>query len=77
MLIELESVDGDKIIHGKHLHQDELKKAMDELLKTVKEEDFPSAFCVRFGYEEIPYSDAIPVDYVIDLDTHLLIKPKY
>lgn len=77
MLIELESVYGDKIIHGKHLERCELQNTLSELLSTVDERDFSSVFCARYGYEEVPYSDTIRVDYVIDLDTHLLLKPKY
>ena len=77
MLIEIESVYGDKIIHGRHLDMNELNSAIDEILKTVNEENFVFAFCSRYQYEEIPYSDDIRIDYTIDLDTHLLLKPKY
>ena len=77
MLIEIECVHGDKLIHGRHLDKNDIKKAMDELLKTVDERNFTSAFCSCYGYEEIPYSDTVRVDYTIDLDTHLLITPKY
>ena len=74
MLIEIESVYGDKIIHGRHFNINELENAIKELLETVNEKNFVPAFCSRFQYEEIPYSDHIPVDYTIDLDTHLLFK---
>ena len=77
MLIELESVYGDKIIHGKHLTKNELQSAMKEILENSAETDFLSVFCSRFGYEELPYTDAVQVDYIIDLDTHLLINPQY
>ena len=76
MLIELESAYGDKLIHGKYLTKNTLQCAMDEILKSVAEKDFLSVFCARFGYEELQNSDTLRVDYVIDLDTHLLIKPK-
>ena len=77
MLIELESVYGDKLIHGSHLNGNELQNAIKEILQTVSEKEFFSVFCARYGYEELPYSSAVRVDYIIDLDTHLLIKPKY
>jgi len=48
-----------------------------EILKAVGERDFLSVFCARYGYEELQYADTIKVDYVIDLDVHLLIEPKY
>ena len=76
MLIELESVYGDKIIQGKHLTPNELQSAIKEILENSSETDFISVFCSRFGYEELPYIP-IQVDYRIDLDTHLLIKPQY
>ena len=77
MLIELESVYGDKLIHGGHFEREELQNAINELLQTVTEKDFLFAFCTHYGYEELPYTGTTYVDYVIDLDTHLLIKPKY
>ncbi|MBE6566627.1 MAG: hypothetical protein E7659_05945 [Ruminococcaceae bacterium] len=77
MLIEIESAYGDKIIHGRHLSINELKSAMEEILEIVNEKDFTSVFCSRFQYEEIPHSNDIRVDYRMDLDTHLLIKPEY
>ena len=77
MLIEIESVYGDKIIHGRHLSINELKSAMEEILEIVNEKDFTPVFCSRFQYEVIPYSNDVRVDYRIDLDTHLLFKPEY
>lgn len=77
MLIELESVYGDKIICGKHLDKSELQNALNEILMTAEERSFSSVFCGRYGYEEVPCSYFIQVDYVIDLDTHLIFKPKY
>lgn len=77
MLIELESIYGDKLIHGSHLDRDELQTALKEILQTATEKEFLAVFCVRYGYEELPYSNTVCADYTIDLDTHLLIKPKY
>ncbi len=77
MLIELESAYGDKIIHGKYLTKSNLQHALDEILNAVEKQDFLSVFCARYGYEELQYTDTIQVDYIIDLDTYLLIEPKY
>ena len=77
MLIELESVYGDKLIHGDHLKREELQNAIKEILQTVTEKDFLSAFCARYGYEELPYTVNTRVDYVIDLDTRLILKTNY
>jgi len=76
MLIEIESVYGDKIICGRYLNIDEVENAMKEILEIVNEKDFTPVFCSRFQYEVIPYSNDIRVDYRIDLDTHLLFKPE-
>jgi predicted nucleic-acid-binding Zn-ribbon protein len=77
MLIEIESVYGDKLIHGNHLDREELQNALKEILQKVSEKDFSAIFCARYGYEELRCSDTVRVDYIIDLDTHLLNKPKY
>ncbi len=77
MIIEIESAYGDLLIHGKHLERNELQSSVKELLLSVGERNFVAAFCTRFGYEPIAYNGDIKVDYTIDLDTHLIIKPKY
>ena len=77
MLIEIDSTYGDKLIYGSHLDREELQYSLKEILQTVSEKDFLSVFCARYGYEELPYSDAVRVDHIFDLDTHLIIKPKY
>ena len=74
MLIEIESVYKDRLIHGKYLDQNILEKALKEILETVGEKQFPSAFCARFGYEELPYSDDVRADDRIDTDTHMRIR---
>ncbi len=77
MIIEIESAYGDLLIHGKHLERNELQSSVKELLLSVGERNFVSAFCARLGYKPIAYNSDIKVDYTIDLDTHLIIKPKY
>ena len=57
MLIEIESAYGNKLIHGSHLNREELQNALKEILQTVSEKDFPSSFCARYGYEELPYME--------------------
>ena len=81
MIIEVESVHGDTIIHGKNFSESELRTVIKELLSSADEFNFVSIFCMRCGYELLPYDNSVEVDYIvdyiIDLDTHLLIKPKY
>lgn len=77
MIIEFESVYGDVFVHGKHLEQSEMQMTVKEPLPLVGEQAFASSFCMRYGYELIPDVDNIKVDYTTDLDTHMVIKPKY
>ena len=77
MLIEIESVYGDTLLHGKILPPAELTAQVKRILFAVGEEDFVSVFCARCQYEIIPHSSDHPVDYVIDLDTHLIYSPSH
>ena len=61
------------MIHGKCIEKDEIKKALNDILQEVDEKDFSSVFCGRYGYEEIPYTVDIVVDYIIDLDTYVVL----
>ena len=76
MIIEIESVYGDTFLHGKSLSLPELKSQMRRILTEAGEEDFISVFCARCQYDILPYSSDQPVDYVIDLDTHLIYSPR-
>lgn len=77
MTIELESVYDNILLYGRNLKLNELQAIMEELLVLVGEKDFIFYFCMRYKYEIIPYDINIKVDYVIDLDTHTINKPKY
>lgn len=77
MLIEVESVYGDTLLYGKHLSSSELRAQVNRILSEAGEEDFISIFCARCQYEELPHSSDQSVDYVIDLDAHLVYSPKH
>ena len=77
MILEVESTYGDAIIHGKNFRENELRTIVKELLSNVDESKFVSNFCIRYDYELLPYDDKVKVDYTIDLDTHIITKPKY
>ncbi len=76
MIIEIESIYGDTLLHGKRLEKAELIKAVKELLASGGERDFVSAFCARYGYEAIPYDERLIPCYTIDTDTHLVTQTK-
>ncbi len=77
MLVEIESFWGDKIISGKKCSEKELRQKMNEVLKITETEEFTAIFCRMFQFEENNFSDEVRVDFVIDLDTHLIFVPKY
>lgn len=76
MIIGIESAWGDQRLSGPTRTFDELRDAMQELLKTHDERAFPAAFCAAHGYRELPYSEGYAA-YVLDLDTHRVIVPYY
>ena len=77
MILHIESVYGDTILHTNFIEETELRKKTIELLNLVGEKEFPSAFCLRYNCSTINYEDNIKVDYIIDLDTALVYKPIY
>ena len=77
MILYIESVYGDVLLHGKRMEESELRKKADELLKLVGAKDFLSAFCMRYDYEKLPFDPYMRVDYVVDLDTNWVYKPVY
>lgn len=77
MLIEVESVYGDKLIHGKRMEISEICFHMNRILATTDEKDFVAIFCKRTKYEAVEYDLYANVDYVIDLDIHKVYKPRY
>ena len=77
MLIEIESAYGDQIISGKMMDENALKNIVTELLAGGEAQAFVAAFCARCGYKATESAGGVPVDYIIDLDTHLIIKPTY
>lgn len=77
MIIEIESVYGDKLLHGKRMTLSEMNILMQNILEVADEKNFHSVFIVRTGCEEIIYTSGVLVDFVIDLDTHNIYKPSY
>lgn len=77
MLVEIESFWGDKIISGEKCSEKELRHRVNVVLKITDTEEFTSIFCRMFQFEENKFTDDVRVDFVIDLDTHLVFAPKY
>ena len=77
MIIEIESVYGDSLLHGRKMTSSEIDKVMKDVLNVVSEKEFIEVFCTKLGYEKFDYQEEIQVDYVIDIDTHKVYKPRY
>ena len=76
MIIGIECVCGRKRLVGNTMTFAELKAAVNEIFEKNDEADFVPAFCNRFGYKELPYSDGY-ADYLIDIDTRLVLVTSY
>lgn len=77
MLVEIESVYGNRLLHGKRIKLSEIKLLLENLFEIVDEKDFVAISCARLGFEELPYDEKQDVDYVIDLSTYKIYKPQY
>ncbi len=78
MLVEIESVYGNRLLHRKRIKFSEIKLMLENLFEIVDEKDFVAIACARLGFEELPYDEKTQeVDYVIDLSTYKIYKPQY
>ena len=77
MILYIESVYGDVLLHGKSMEESELRRRTNERLKLVSAKDFLSSFCMRYDFEELPFDPHMKVDYIVDLDTNWVYKPIY
>lgn len=79
MIIEIESYLGDYIIEGKK----HTKSELEEMLKNIVNEenykncDFVKLFCLKYSFELLKINERTKADYVIDLDTYQIYKPKF
>ena len=77
MLIRIDSFFGDKLIFGKRCTEKDLREKFNKVIEAVETEEFVTLFCRMFQFEELPVDEDIRVDYIIDLDTHLVYTPCY
>lgn len=77
MIIEIESFFGDCLLHGPRTDDMTLRSRMNELIALTDMKDFVKLFCVRYGYEILPWDETVQVDYVMDLDIYRIYRPRY
>ena len=71
MIICIEYYKGDKLLVGKALSFQEIRRAVREIFETQNEDGFVTAFCARYGYRELRFFKG-HFDYLIDLDTRIV-----
>ena len=78
MIIEIEGYLIQVLLTGKKRTKQQLKQMYLQADKLTYEYfDFPDVFCRLHNFEEIPYSEDIEVDFVIDTDTGRIYTPSY
>lgn len=76
MLIEIEGYNIHELLSGPKMKEKDLRQKFLRAVKMIDMCDFTDLFCRLYKFDRIPYSDNIDVDYVMDLDTWLVYKPK-
>ncbi|MDN3439997.1 hypothetical protein QMA04_18055 [Planococcus sp. APC 3900] len=78
MIIEIEGYLIQVLLTGKKCTKQQLKQMYLQADKLTYEYfDFPDVFCRLHSFEQIPYSEDIEVDFVIDTDTGGIYTPSY
>lgn len=80
MIIEIDGFFQQVLLTGKKCSKQQLKlkylKAKELALETSNS-DLANVFCSLHNFEQIPYSNHIKVDFVIDTDTDRIYSPSY
>ncbi|MCL2545406.1 MAG: hypothetical protein FWE77_05745 [Clostridia bacterium] len=75
-MVYIESYFGDALIAGKKCSERELREKAKKALELSEANNFVALFCRMFKFEEHPLQKDVQVDFVIDLDTHLVYAPR-
>lgn len=66
MIIKIRSLQSKKLYNGRLLAFEELHHTATELFRESDTASFADAFCRKYGYRELPYTEGY-ADYIIDL----------
>lgn len=66
-----------KLIFGKKCAEQELREKFKKIIKIIEIKDFTVLFCRMFNFEEYVLNEYTKVDFIIDLDAHLIYAPLY
>ena len=76
MLIYVDSFFGDSLLSGKKCSEKELRQRVLETKNQCETSDFAALFCRKYLFDELPISEDIQVDFIVDLDTYLVYVPR-
>lgn len=81
MIIEIDGYQTHALLKGKVHNLPALKKQINETYRlSLEQGDFVALFCRRYNFEPIApcvMPEPIQADYVVDLDTLRIYRPKY
>ena len=78
MIIEMDGYFNQAILIGRECSKQQLKQMYLQAKKlTLDTGNLPNIFCRLHNFEQVPHSEDIKVDFVIDLDTDRIYSPSY
>ncbi|WP_449540387.1 hypothetical protein [Ferdinandcohnia sp. Marseille-Q9671] len=78
LIIEIDGFSQRVLLTGKKCSKQQLKQMYHQAKKvTFEPSEFPHVFCRLYSFEQIPYSEDIEVDFVLDTDTDRIYSPSY
>lgn len=78
MIIEVDGYFKQALLIGQKCSKRQLKQMYLQANQlTFEPDDFTGAFCKLHRFEQIPYSNDIEVDFVLDTDTGRIYSPSY
>ncbi|RFB12172.1 hypothetical protein DZB84_19215 [Bacillus sp. HNG] len=78
MIIEIDGYFQQVLLTGKKCSKQQLEQMYLKAKElNFEQRDFSDVFCKIYNFEQIPYSEAIKVDFVIDTDTDRIYSPTY
>ena len=78
MIIEIDGFFKQALLTGRKCSKQQLKQMYLQAKElTFAPSDFPNVFCRLHNFEQVPYSEDIKVDFVVDTDTDRIYSPSY
>ena len=78
MIIEIDGFFNQALLTGRKCSKQQLKQMYLQAKElSFHSSDLPNVFCRLHNFEQVPYSQAIKVDFVLDADTDRIYSPSY